>query len=126
MPGIKYLLDTNFIIGLLKSSPEVAEVINSKNIRVAQCAFSSITRMELLGFASLKQSEILLIQNKLDQMTRLEISMPIEEKVIQLRRSRSIKMPDAIIAATALVHSLELLSFDQRLLNTLATCKLLP
>jgi predicted nucleic acid-binding protein len=39
----------------------------------------------------------------------------VEEKVIEIRRARKVKMPDAIIIATTLVHELELLTIDLRL-----------
>lgn len=62
MNGIDYLLDTNFILGLLKSAPA------------------------------------------------------IEDEVIRLRRTHTIKPPDAIIAASALTLGAELLTHDQKLL----------
>ncbi|WP_410505416.1 hypothetical protein [Halomonas sp. ANAO-440] len=39
---------------------------------------------------------------------------------MELRQSRKIKLPDAIIAATALVHDLQLLILDKKLLNVVA------
>lgn len=50
MSGIKYLLDTNFILGMLKRTPEVLEVLSAARLTSDQCAYSAITRMELLGF----------------------------------------------------------------------------
>ncbi len=50
MNGIDFLLDTNFLLDLLKSSPEVIERLKAKPLSTEQCAFSAITRMELLGF----------------------------------------------------------------------------
>ena len=47
MSGVKYLLDTNFILGMLKSTPEVLAVVGSTGLMAHQCAFSAITRMEL-------------------------------------------------------------------------------
>jgi|688.fasta_scaffold877246_2 predicted nucleic acid-binding protein len=115
MTGIKYLLDTNFLIGLLKASPDVIAVVLARQIQVSECAYSFMTRMEILGFEGLEQDECLLIESKLFHLTRLELSIAIEEKVIEIRRSRKVKMPDAIIAATTLVHKLELLTLDLRL-----------
>lgn len=40
MSGIDYLLDTNFILGLLKSSPETLALINERQIESFQCAYS--------------------------------------------------------------------------------------
>lgn len=106
MTGIKYLLDTNFLIGLLKASPDVIAVVLARQIQVSECAYSFMTRMEILGFEGLEQDECLLIESKLFHLTRLELSIAIEEKVIEIRRSRKVKMPDAIIAPTTLVHKL--------------------
>jgi predicted nucleic acid-binding protein len=50
MSGIDYLLDTNFILGMLKSSPQVIERLQTMPISAGQCAYSAVTRMELLGF----------------------------------------------------------------------------
>ena len=85
MNGIKYLLDTNFIIGLLKSTDEVMYVISHRKIQVSECAYSCITRMELLGYDGIDFGSAFLIQEKLNQMVRIEISPEIEDRVIQLR-----------------------------------------
>ncbi len=50
MNGAKFLLDTNFILGMLKSSPAVLETLATRHLTASQCAFSAVTRMELLGF----------------------------------------------------------------------------
>ena len=50
MNGVSVLLDTNFILGMLKSSPPVLETLALKRLTSEQCAFSAGTRMELLGF----------------------------------------------------------------------------
>ena len=48
MSGIKFLLDTNFILGLLKSQPVVLEEVALRHLSIAECAYSAITRIELL------------------------------------------------------------------------------
>lgn len=53
MSGIDYLLDTNFILGMLKSSLQVIERLQTMPISSGQCAYSAVTRMELLGFPQL-------------------------------------------------------------------------
>ena len=87
MSGIKYLLDTNFVLGMLKSSPDVLEVLASKQLTSQHCAFSVITG-------------------------------DVEDAAIRIRRTRRAKLPDALIAATALCHSLELLTLDTGLQAT--------
>ena len=41
MSGINYLLDTNFILGILKSSPAVLAEISERKILSGSCAFSN-------------------------------------------------------------------------------------
>lgn len=103
----------------MKASPDVAKVIRDKEIQVSECSYGCITRMELLGYENIDATETMLIQAKLDQMKCLDLTESIENRVIQLRRFKSIKMPDAIIAAKSLEYGLELLTFDARLLKLL-------
>lgn len=112
MSGVKYLLDTNFILGMLKSTPEVLAVVGSAGLMAHQCAFSAITRMELLGYPGITANEDALIRQRLAQFTYLAISTLIEDKAIELRQSLRVKLPDALIAATALCNGLELLTMD--------------
>jgi predicted nucleic acid-binding protein len=70
MSGIKYLLDTNFVLGMLKSSPGVLEVLASKQLTSQHCAYSAITRMELLGFPGMTPAEEHLIRSTLDRVAQ--------------------------------------------------------
>ena len=115
MSGIKYLLDTNFIIGILKSNPVVLADMSARQVLVGECAYSAITRMELLGFPGITREEELLIRQKLAKITYLPLTSATEDLAISLRQTRTVKLPDAIIAATALCFGLELLTLDKRL-----------
>lgn len=117
MSGNKYLLDTNFILGILKSDPLVLAEVSSRQIHVGECSYSAISRMELLGFYGITLEEESLIRQKLDHFTYLPLTGSIENVVIDLRQARKIKLPDAIIAATALCSGTELLTLDQHLLS---------
>jgi len=55
MSGIKFLLDTNYILGLLKSQPVVLEELALRKIGIGECAYSAITRIELLGFPEISR-----------------------------------------------------------------------
>ena len=118
MNGIKYLLDSNFILGMLKSTPAVLKMLAAKRLTSNQCAFTAITRMELLGFPGITRDEEHLIRATLDQFRYLAITLEIEDAVIDIRRTRRVKLPDALIAATALCHELELLTLDAGLQAT--------
>lgn len=117
MSGTKYLLDTNFILGTLKSDTQVLAELSSRRILAGECSYSAIARMELLGFHRITQEEETLIKQKLEHFACLPLTKDIEDRVIALRQSRKIKLPDAIIAATALYFGIELLTLDQHLLE---------
>ena len=123
MSGIKYLLDTNFILGMLKRTPEVLEVLSTKRLTSDQCAYSAITRMELLGFPGITPTEEQLIRSTLDRFQYLGISFEVEEAAIGVRRTRRAKLPDALIAATAICHDLELLTLDAGLQATITAIR---
>jgi predicted nucleic acid-binding protein len=119
MSGNKYLLDTNFILGILKSNPLVLAELTSRRLLSGECSYSAISRMELLGFQCITREEESLIVQKLEHLTYLPLTRDIEDRVIELRQLRKIKLPDAIIAATALCSGIELLTLDQHLLAVL-------
>ena len=115
MSGTKYLLDTNYILGILKGQPEVVADTAARALSVGQCAYSSVTRMELLGFPGITRQEESLIRQKLERLVYLPITRAVEDMAISLRQARKIKLPDAVIASTALCCGLELLTQDSHL-----------
>lgn len=66
MNGINYLLDTNIIIGLLKGNGQAVNL--TQGINLLACAYSVITRMELLGFVGITEYEERTIKALLDRM----------------------------------------------------------
>lgn len=115
MSGIKCLLDTNVVIGLLKQHTAAVLLIETHQLDLNQVVISQITRMELLGYPGLPNEEERKILGFLQNCLVLLIDEAVEQRAIQLRRSGNYKLPDAIIAATALVHQLTLLTLDERL-----------
>lgn len=115
MNGIKFLLDTNIIIGLLNRNADVLNLLTFKQATVAQCAFSAVTRMELLSYHGLSHDDKQTIEKLLYRMQYLPITSVIEDRTIDFRYKNKGKLPDAIIAATALHHQLELLTLDVNL-----------
>ena len=115
MNGVKYLLDTNIIIGLLKDVSEVVAIIAESDISPNECAYSGITRVELLGFSEMDAGQEQGIVSILSAMNYLPFDRDVENAAIRLRRTTNLKLPDAIIAATAEIHGLNLLSLDRAL-----------
>ena len=115
MSGVEYLLDTNFILGIVKGNPNVISVLRDLNADINTFGYSSISRMEVLGFAGITPHEEDNISKLLADIVYLPITGAIEDETIGLRRSLRIKLPDALILATAQVHHLKLLTLDKEL-----------
>ncbi len=113
--GIKYLLDTHVIIGLYERNPSVLALLQTKQITIKECAYSSITRMELLSYPALTAMDKAAIESLLERMAYLAITPDIEDETIAFRYVHKTKLPDSIIAATTKYHQLELLTLDKKL-----------
>ncbi|MDA0268147.1 MAG: type II toxin-antitoxin system VapC family toxin [Cyanobacteria bacterium] len=120
MSGSKFLLDTNFVIGLLKGNEQIQNILCDRTVAIDACAYSFITRIELLGFPAITESEIQGITKLLSMLQYLPMNQEIEDSTIHIRRHYKLKIPDAIIAATAKVNRLELLTLDQQLAHHMA------
>ncbi|MFH7243269.1 MAG: type II toxin-antitoxin system VapC family toxin [Spirulina sp.] len=59
----------------------------------------------MLSFPDLSDEEETIINDLLTQFERIPLSPQIEDRTIQLRRYYRLKLPDALIAATALHRS---------------------
>jgi predicted nucleic acid-binding protein len=116
--GIKYLLDTNAVIGLLNDAPVAKSLRATIDLQPTSTAVSQITKIELLGYADITAAEESTLQLFLSKITVFPIDAAIEARTIALRKSKKIKLPDAIVAATAAVKGLQLVTFDKALLKT--------
>jgi predicted nucleic acid-binding protein len=108
--GKRYLIDTNIIIDFsenrlpLNAKLFVAEIIdNEPNISI-------INKIELLGF-SVVTPEIIEFT---DSANIVNLTEDIANQTIDLRKKRKIKLPDAVIAATVLVHNMTLVSRNSK------------
>jgi predicted nucleic acid-binding protein len=119
MSGINYLLDSNIIIGFLNRNPSVLDLLTTKQVKIEQCAYSAITRIELLSFSLLTAVEKQAIERVFTQMTYFALTPAIENETIEFRRLHKTKLPDSIIAATAKHYQLELLTLDKKLADKL-------
>jgi predicted nucleic acid-binding protein len=120
MSQLSVLLDTNIVTGLLKGDEGATAIVADAKASFAGMAVSQITRMELLSFASLSEAEQQTVEEFLSQLHVIGIDGAIESLAIQLRRQRAMKLPDAIIAATALSRKLKLLTLDRALARSVA------
>jgi predicted nucleic acid-binding protein len=106
--GKKFLIDTNTIIDAqMKKLPEngllfLADIINE------DFTISFITYIEFLGYKDTTKAS----EDFIALANVIEVNKEIIDTCISLRRIRNIKLPDAIIAATALVYNLSIVSHN--------------
>lgn len=107
MSGNRFLADTNTFIYLFSRHPLLEPLLES------EWFFSFITVIELLGKPEITQSEIKQIKGVLAVCTKVAHIEAINELTISLKQRYRIKLPDALIAATALQQQIPLLTFDK-------------
>jgi predicted nucleic acid-binding protein len=109
--GKKYLIDTNVVTKYL--TEELSEAgLNFVDtiIDAGEAQISVISRIELLGFTPKNDQLLYFIRQFLDISFELALTEAVVQKTIEIRKAYKIKIPDAIIAATALSSDLTLLS----------------
>jgi predicted nucleic acid-binding protein len=104
------VLDTNVVLYYLGGRLQ-------KPLDKKQYVISIITEIELLSYPSIQADELKTIQNFLDDVTVVELKKSIKTETIFLRKKYNLKVPDAIIAATALKLDAPLLTNDKKLLS---------
>ena len=107
MNGSRYFVDTNILIYLLSGDKTLINILNQKQIYI-----SFITEIELLSFPTLTDKE----RNKIGAMLKsfiiMDLNESIKETTIRYRKDYKLKIPDAIIAATANYLNLPILTAD--------------
>jgi len=108
MNGISIVCDTNPLIYLLDGDRDIARFLNNKQIYV-----SVITELELFGKQGLSVKENEIIETLLGNCFIIGINQEIKQIYREIKQSHIVKLPDAVIAATAMYLDLPLLTFDQ-------------
>lgn len=108
MNGNKLLVDTNIVLYFLKGNHEIEQFFAVSNIVV-----SFITELELQSLGTLSPENEHVIQNFLNYTLIIDINPDIKSNAVKIRREAKIKLPDAIIAATAVSMDLPLLTADK-------------
>ena len=104
---IDFIADTNFLI-YLHEGDEIIKPFLNYNFGI-----SFISEVELLGFKNITKSQELELKSLINDSYLMEWNNEIKNNTIAIRRKYSLKLPDAIIAATAIVHATPLVSADK-------------
>jgi predicted nucleic acid-binding protein len=104
------LIDTNVLIEALAGDATGDALERIKAALVDGASFSVITRMELPGWGGHTEQSRRATQALLDQLTEVGITPAVVSTVIGIRSNVAIKLPDAIIAASAITENLPLMT----------------
>jgi len=108
MNGINIVCDTNPLIYLLDGDRRLASFLDNKQIYI-----SVITELEMFGKKNLSEHDKKIIDALIENIFIIEINQAIKQIYKDIKCKYDIKLPDAVIAATALYLDFPMLTFDQ-------------
>ena len=108
--GANFLIDTNAGIDFLNGKlPPASTVWLEQLLDAQQLAMSVVVRIELLSWQG-APAEMQALEDFIAATEVLPLDEPVTQQTIRLRQQHRVKLPDAIIAATALAHGIPLLT----------------
>jgi predicted nucleic acid-binding protein len=105
-----YLLDTNTIINYLNADVPQYGMDFLSTIVDQQCNISVVTKIETLGFKFKSVDDKSIMEIFINASNTIPLNNDVVNQTIQLRKVKKIKLPDSIIAATALVYNLTIIT----------------
>ena len=122
MNGNSLIADTNILLYLLNGDKTLAKILNNKKVYI-----SFISELEIQCFKNLSSKEKTLIDSLIDDCIIIDINDIIKQYTIEIRKNYSVKLPDAIIAATAEYMNIPLITSDSDfnkidVINTIYYC----
>lgn len=112
MSGNRYLLDTNAIISLLRGNQPLVALLND----APWVGISVISKLEFLAFPQLSHADRELfaeLETRVDVVGLPSDDRQLLDTIVTLRNSSGLKLPNAIIAASATVRGARLITADQ-------------
>ena len=108
---MRHLLDTNVWIDALSGKISSATFLKL-TIQANWAGYSAITRLELFGYPDIKDEEEVKIAELLSTFTEIPVDSNIIDRAIIIRKNLRIKVPDAIIAASAIENECLLITHN--------------
>ena len=102
------MIDTNILVYIMQGNPRVRYFAEEDTLTL-----SCISEIEILGRFQLPSKEKEVITQMLSYCNIVDINSQIKQLAIELKQRYRIKLPDAIIAATAIQQSLTLVTADK-------------
>ncbi len=109
----RYLIDTNVVSGYLSASFSTVGLALMDVAIDAVPNISVITQIELLCWNT-DEDTLQKVKDFISDSNVLNINLDVIAECVRLRRTKKIKTPDAIIAATALVYDYQLITNNEK------------
>jgi len=108
--GKRYLLDSNTVIDYIAClHPDKARIWLNRIID-EEINVSVISKIEVLSYDPDKDDNYQVLVDFFESSITFDLTSDIVGKTIKLRQKQKIKLPDAIIAATAVVNNFTLIT----------------
>jgi len=105
--GINIVVDTNFLIYLLNGESFIKPFLNNTFF------ISDVTEMEMLGVKGISPKALKVRSELIQNCHLINFNSDIKEIAIGLKQRSTIKLPDAIIAASCLHMGFPLVTADK-------------
>ena len=105
---MKYLIDTNLFLYAAANEKEAVDFLGTA-LESEWTGYSTISRLKLFGFPDLKPGDEKKLKELLGCFSEFAVTAEVVDRAIEVRRERRrIRVPDAIIAASALLMNAKL------------------
>jgi len=111
----KIVLDSNVVIYLSKGLLTIEDLLSFVECDSLEIWISLVTYMEVLSYEFQSFEEENFVKNLLHEFFILDIDKDVADKTIEIRKKYKIKLPDAIICASAVTIDAHLITADTQL-----------
>lgn len=111
---VPWLLDTNVLIyhiGLALSDELTHQL--GQAMQTQRAFISVITRIEMLAWKGHSDTSLRQTTDLMSLLPEFSLSEAVIAQTIRIRKTHGLKLPDAVIAATALVHGCQLMTANE-------------
>jgi len=112
--NMSYALDTNSILYYLKKHKNLSDFFISIIQGSEPVSLSVVNKIELLSYSGLQEEDEKQIKEFIQDFKMRELDDEIVDKTIEVRKKYKLKLPDAIIAATAMINNLILVTHNKK------------
>jgi toxin FitB len=116
---LRYLIDSNILIYFITASASDEVLITIKKILLSSFFISIITKIEVLGWNKHTEESYRMTDDLLKYGTIIPVDEAVAAHAIYIRRKTNIKLPDAVIAATAISLSSTLVTRNSKDFNSI-------